>query len=106
MQPCDAPGRDLILPPMSTRSTYLARTLVARLRTVAGSLAEDGATPGRIRERMRDLVAKVLVVEEGITEESKVRLVLDAMPALDAKRDSSDRELKELAATLEAQLWR
>lgn len=91
---------------MSTRSTYLARTLIARSRAVAGSLAEDGATPGQVRERLRDLVAKVLVVEEGITAESKIRFVLDAMPAVSPKRDSSDRELKELAATLEAQLWR
>ena len=58
------------------------------------------------RERMRDLVAKVLVVEEGITEEAKVRFVLDAMPAIDTKRAVLDRDLRELASSLETQLWR
>lgn len=88
---------------MSTRSTYLARTLVARAKALAGSLAEDGASAAQQRERLRELVAKVLVVEEGITEEAKVRLVLEALPA---GRAVADRDLQELAAVLEARLWR
>jgi len=91
---------------MSTRSNYLARTLLSRAKSLAGHLVEDGAGPGAAREQMRDLIAKVLVVEEGITAEAKIRYVLDIMPALDARRATSDRELKELAASLEAQLWR
>jgi hypothetical protein len=91
---------------MSTRSTYLARTLISRSRTLAANLAEDGAESAEMRERLRDLVAKVLVVEEGITEETKVRLVLDALPAVNAKRAASDRDLRELATTLEDRLWR
>lgn len=91
---------------MSTRSLYLARTLIARAKTLAGSLAEDGLLATQGREPLRDLVAKVLVVEEGITDEAKVRLVLDALPAVGAKRAASDRDLRELASTLENQLWR
>lgn len=91
---------------MSTRSTYLARTLITRARALEGSLAEDSAPAAQVRERLRDLVAKVLVVEEGIVEESKVRFVLDALPTLGAGRATSDREQRELAASLEAQLWR
>lgn len=91
---------------MSTRSTYLARTLVARAKALAGSLAEDGASAAQQRERLRELVAKVLVVEEGITEEAKVRLVLEALPMVPAGRAVADRDLQELAAVLEARLWR
>lgn len=91
---------------MSTRANYLARTLLTRTRALAGSLAEDGATPALVQERLRDVVAKVLVVEEGITEETKVRLVLEALPTVRAGRATSERELQELAAVLAARLWR
>lgn len=91
---------------MSTRSTYLARTLTARAKALTGSLAEDGAPAIQVRERLRELVAKVLVVEEGITDESKVRFVLDALPTVGPRRAASDQELREFAASLEAGLWR
>ena len=91
---------------MSTRSTYLARTLVSRAKALKGSLEEDGASAAQVRERLRDLVAKVLVVEEGITEEAKIRLVLEALPTGSAGRAASDRDLHELAAVIESRLWR
>lgn len=91
---------------MSTRSTYLARTLLTRAKALAGHLVEDGASAVQQRERLRELVAKVLVVEEGITEEAKVRLVLEALPTVPAGRAVSDRELQEFAAVIEARLWR
>ncbi len=91
---------------MSTRSTYLARTLLSRAKALAGNWAEDEAPVAQQRERLRDLVAKVLAVEEGITDESKVRLVLDALPAVRSERANSDRELRDLAESLEAHLWR
>jgi hypothetical protein len=91
---------------MSTRSTYLARTLLSRAGALAGNLDEDEVPAGPGRERMRDLVAKVLVVEEGIVEESKVRLVLDALPTVRAGRSPSDRDLQELAEVLQARLWK
>ncbi len=91
---------------MSTRSTYLARTLLTRAKALAGHLAEDGAEVAQQRERLRELVAKVLVVEEGITEEAKVRLVLEALPTVPAGRAVSDRELLEFASVIEARLWR
>jgi hypothetical protein len=87
---------------MSTRSTYLARTMLTRAKALAGHLVEDGASAAQQRE----LVAKVLVVEEGITEETKVRLVLEAMPTVRAGRAASERELQELAAVLAARPWR
>lgn len=89
---------------MSNRSTYLARTLLARAKGLKEGMA--GEETAQQRERMRELVAKVLAVEEGITEESKVRLVLDALPTVRAGRTPSDRELQELAGCLEGQLWR
>lgn len=91
---------------MSTRSTYLARTLITRAKALAGSLAEDGIPAAQARERLRELVAKVLVVEEGITEEAKVRLVLEALPTAPAGRAVSDRDLQEFAAVIEQRLWR
>ncbi|MDQ5977907.1 MAG: hypothetical protein QG602_879 [Verrucomicrobiota bacterium] len=91
---------------MSTRSTYLARTLLTRAKALTGHLAEDGASAAQQRERLRDLLAKVLVVEEGITEETKVRLVLEALPTLSVGRAVSDRNLQEFVAVLEARLWR
>jgi hypothetical protein len=90
---------------MSSRSTYLARTLLRRARALAEGM--DGeSTPAQQRERMRELVAKVLAGEEGITGEPKVRLVLDALPSVPGGRAASDRELQELADFLERQLWR
>lgn len=91
---------------MSTRSTYLARTLISRANTLAASLAEDGAPAAQQRERLHELVAKVLVVEEGITEEAKVRLVLEALPTVRVGRAVSDRDLQEFATVIEARLWR
>lgn len=89
---------------MSTRSTYLARTLLTRLSSLNAVLA--GEAESEARTRRRDLVAKVLVVEEGITEEAKIRFVLDALPSVSAARPVSERETRDLAASLEAQLWR
>ena len=91
---------------MSNRSTYLARTLVTRAKALAGSWSEDESPATEDREQMRGLVAKVLAVEEGITEESKVRLVLDALPTVRSGRMVSERDMQDLAACLEAQLWR
>ncbi len=91
---------------MSTRSLYLARTLLSRAKALAGSLAEDEVPTAQARERLRDLVAKVLVVEEGITEETKVRLVLEALPTVTAGRAASDRDLQEFATVIEQRLWR
>jgi hypothetical protein len=91
---------------MSTRANYLARTLLSRTRALAGSLPEDGVSAALAQERLRDVVAKVLAVEEGITEETKVRLVLEVLPTVRAGRAASERELQELAAVLEARLWR
>ncbi len=91
---------------MSTRSTYLARPLLTPVKALAWFLAEDGDSAAPQRERLRELVAKVLVVEEGITEEAKVRLVLEALPTVPAGRAVSDRELQEFAAVIEARLWR
>lgn len=91
---------------MSPRSIYLARTLLARAKTLSGRLAEDGVSAAQGRERLRDLVAKVLVVEEGITEETKVRLVLEALPTVPAGRAASDRDLQEFATVIEERLWR
>ena len=91
---------------MSTRSNYLARALLSRARSLAESLDEDGVQAAQARERMRELVAKVLVVEEGITEEAKIRFVVDAMPAINRGRATLDREMRELAESLEAGLWR
>jgi hypothetical protein len=88
------------------RSIYLARTLLARARALEGGLAEDRASGAEVRERLRDLVAKVLVVEEGIVEEAKIRFVLDALPSRSSGRATSDRELRDLAASLETGLWR
>jgi hypothetical protein len=59
---------------MSTRSTYLARTLLTWAKALAGHLGEDRVSGTQQHERLRELVAKVLVVEEGITNAAIVRL--------------------------------
>lgn len=94
---------------MNMRAKYLARVLLDRSQSLAGHLVEkfETGTPGAAqRDKMRELVAKVLVVEEGITEESKIRLVLDALPSPASRRRHSDRDLQELAECLEARLWK
>lgn len=89
----------------SDRATYLARTLIARMRNLAvielDSSAADQRHSGRRREEQ---VAKVLAVETGIVDGATVQWVASAIPTVDLRRESSDREVSELADFLRRRL--
>jgi hypothetical protein len=92
----------LFLSPMPDRADYLARTLIARMRSLETVLAED-ADAGGARRRI-ELVEKVLAIEAGVLDGALHRITLAAMPAVTPDKAVSDRELREFSAFLRARL--
>ncbi len=84
---------------MSDRASYLARTLLSRLQSLETVLAEEpGGTSGPAAStRRRELVAKILAIEAGVTDESSIRDVESALPTVSPKSRPTDRELASLA---------
>lgn len=92
-------------PPMPDRADYLARTLLARLRSLDAVLADqDGASESEKHRRRVELVEKVLAIDAGIVDGATHRLVLSAVPALDPGRSTSEKEQTEFAAFLRREL--
>ena len=90
---------------MPTRATYLARLLVSRLRQLEAAMLDDAA-PDEFEDskRRQELVAKILAVEEGITDGPTVQLVTIALPRVDPNSATPDRDVAELANFLSEQL--
>lgn len=65
------------------------------------SAAEDQLRAGSRREEQ---VAKVLAVETGIVDGAMVQVVASAIPTIDLRRESTDREVLELADFLRRRL--
>jgi len=87
---------------MPDRADYLARTLINRMRSLEGVLAEDrGASDAR---RRIELVEKVLVVEAGVLDGGLHRSTLAAMPVVTPGKAISERELGEFSAFLRERL--
>jgi hypothetical protein len=92
---------------MPDRADYLARLLLSRMRDLEGALLDDAA-PDEHEDGLRrqELVAKVLVVEEGITDGPTVQLVASALPRVNPFEPTPDRDTFEFADFLRTQLWR
>lgn len=89
----------------SDRATYLARTLIARMRNLAVvDLDSSSAEKPRPGSRREEQVAKVLAVEAGIVDGATVQWVASAIPTIDLRRESTEREVSELADFLRRQL--
>lgn len=63
--------------------------------------ADDKTQPAR---RRQEQVAKVLAVETGIVDGPTVQWVASAIPAIDLRRESTEREISELADFLRGRL--
>ena len=90
---------------MSDRATYLARLLISRAASFSES---DDIRPvfdeAGFRKRAADAVAKVLVVELGITDGMIVQRVAEALPTRRAGTAMLDRDVREFAAFLRERL--
>lgn len=90
---------------MSDRATYLARTILSRMRALDGVIAEDGMTGSEEAEARRSAaLRKVLAVEEGATFGPTVETVMRAVPRTAGPHPTSDRDLAEFVAVLKREL--
>lgn len=90
---------------MPDRATYLARTILSRMRSLEGVLTEDGVRPDSIRAARRtELIEKILAIEEGVTAGPTVQLIAMALPRISRETATSDREVEEFAALLRREL--
>jgi hypothetical protein len=90
---------------MPDRADYLAKTLLARMRSLDAVLRDGSDTPEAEELRRRiELVEKVLAIDAGIVDGPTNRVVLSAMPTLDPRRATTDKEQAEFAAFLRGQL--
>lgn len=89
--------------PMSDRAKYLARTLLQRMLELEDSYKDGDAFWDSTNPVRAPLVAKVLATQEGITDESTVQAVLDAMPYVPTRKPT-DRQIAEYAEFLSKRL--
>ena len=89
---------------MQPRAAYLARLLVSRTRQLEATLADDALDEHQLGARRQELVAKILVVEEGITDGLVVERIASALPQVRGQLRMPDRELTEFAKFLSRQL--
>ncbi|ATC65718.1 hypothetical protein CMV30_18160 [Nibricoccus aquaticus] len=88
---------------MTDRATYLSRRLLSRLADVesAGGFSPDESGGAALR---RETIAKILAVEEGITDGATIALVAGAVPFLARGRELSSRDIEGFAAFLRERL--
>ena len=90
---------------MADRASYLANTLLSRLRSIEESLVdEERADPQAKAKQRESLVSKVLAVEEGITDGPTVQRVANALPQTNVQGGITDRDRVQLAEFLRDQL--
>jgi hypothetical protein len=90
---------------MADRPSYLAHTLLSRLRSLEeAELDEEKADEHRQARQRESLVSKVLAVEEGITDGATVQRVAQALPPVKLQGGLSDQDRDELAEFLREQL--
>ena len=91
---------------MPDRADYLARIILTRARELESTWEENlHPTEAALNDRRRELIGKVLAVEEGITDGLTVNRIAAALPAAPPpNRDYSKREVTELAEFLRTRL--
>lgn len=86
---------------MRDRATYLARTIISRVRSLEGVLTEDGIQAEPVREQRRtELLQKILAIEEGFTSGAAVKILTTALPRISASQHVSDRDFEEFVAVI------
>ncbi|WP_438481297.1 hypothetical protein [Oleiharenicola lentus] len=90
---------------MPDRSDYLAKTIVARLRSLEAILREDlPPNDPQFVKRRTDAVAKILAVDAGVTDGITVQTVISAVPNISLSTDPSTRDMAEFADFLRKKL--
>lgn len=88
---------------MPDRATYLARLLTTRLIDLRRATSEDDErAPAHIAPR--DVVAKILAVEEGVIDQVTVERITAAAPGFAAVQSVSDRDIAVFAEQLRREL--
>ena len=77
--------------------------MAGRSTSSTGASRASPRTAPRARRR-QEQVAKVLAVEAGIVDGATVQWVTNSIPTIDLRRESTDREIAELADLLRGQL--
>lgn len=88
---------------MTDRATYLSRRLLGRLSDIQ-SAADLSLDDGSAAALQRDAIAKILAVEEGITDGATIALVAAAVPFMAPDRVPSSRDIEGFAAFLRERL--
>lgn len=90
---------------MADRASHLSKVLITRLISLEMALLDDAAPSEGHDERMRrDLVAKVLATELGVTDEASISKVAEFLPRIFPGTPVPDREYLELAELLRTNL--
>lgn len=91
--------------PMPDRADYLARTLIARMRSLEDVLADQSKPDSASDARRRvELVEEVMAIEAGVVDGSTHRLLLAAMPATARGTPVGDRDLRDFTAVVRRHL--
>ncbi|MGC4072635.1 MAG: hypothetical protein QM760_08975 [Nibricoccus sp.] len=88
---------------MIDRATYLARRLLARLTEIENA-AERAVSDAEGMTLRREVVTKILAVEEWITDGPTVALVVAAVPFIPRSSTPSNRDVESFAAFLRERL--
>jgi hypothetical protein len=91
---------------MQDRAAYISRRLIERLTSleIAGLDEAGPIDHGFELEIRRDMVAKVLATEVGLTDETSIRRVLEALPRVIPGEQTAQRDYDELADFLRTRL--
>jgi hypothetical protein len=92
---------------MPDRASYLARLLTSRLSDLKRAAMDDeaeGARGSAISIGEREVVAKVLAVEEGITDQAIIDRIAAAAPVVEKADALAERDVTEFADFLRSHL--
>lgn len=91
---------------MTDRATYLSRRLLSRLADIesADLSPHDLPRDASVANFQRDAIAKILAVEEGITDGATIALVAAAVPFMAPDRMPSSRDIESFALFLRERL--
>lgn len=90
---------------MAERALYLARMITTRLVDLhRANSADVSGERGTVALSSHDVVAKILAIEEGITDHGTVEMVAAAAPDLPAREELNDRDVARYADFLRERL--
>lgn len=86
------------------RASYLARHLLTRAQSLDATLRDDEITATERHQRQTELVAKILAIDAGITDNRTVQLIAGFLPNFSQGDRVSERDLQALAELLRPRL--